>query len=404
VRFGKLVPGAAGLAALLLVVAVFLSLLGTEPVSSINLTKQDLAIVQRHNIFGFNLFRQLYRDGGNVFISPTSIAIALSMTYNGAQGETKLAMAKALSIEDILLEDVNVASEKMLALLQSPDPHAELLVANSIWARKGVEFKEKFLQDNEQFYNARIEVLRFDDQALKAINDWVSSNTKGRIPTILDQIDPSHIMFLVNAIYFEGEWSLPFNPELTKELEFTLRNGTKKMHPMMTMTNAEELPYLETSQFQAIRLPYGESGRLGMYVFLPQDIDEFIQDLTIENWNSWISKFHEQEVSVVLPKIRLEYSKRLNEALKTLGMEIAFTPAADFGRMVEGEAWIDFVDHKTFLEIDEKGTKAAAATVVAIMRSSRFHVRVNRPFLFAIVDNESASIIFMGLIENPTLD
>ena len=371
--------------------------------SSINLTKQDLVIVERHNVFGFNLFNQLCRDGGNVFISPTSIALALSMTYNGARGETKLAMAKTLSVEDLPIEDVNIASKKMLAILRYPDPDAELLVANSIWAKKGAEFKDKFLQDNEDFFNARIEILRFDAQALKTINEWVSSNTKGKIPIILERINPSHIMFLINAIYFEGEWSLPFNPELTKDSEFTLRNGTVKMHPMMAMTNAEELPYLETSQFQAVRLPYGETGRLGMYVFLPQDIDQFIHDLSIKNWNSWIQRFREETVSVMLPKVQLEYSKRLNDVLKTLGMGIAFTSAADFGEMVEGQAYIDFVDHKTFLEIDEEGTKAAAATVVAILRGGT-HIRVNRPFFFAIVDNESSSILFIGLIENPTLE
>lgn len=401
-RLRKWVPGAAVLAILLLVLAVFLSLLGTEPVSSVNLTKQDLVIVQRHNTFGFNVFRELCKDGGNVFISPPSIALALSMTYNGAQGETRLAMAKALSIEGIPLEDVNAASEKMLALLQGADPDAELLVANSIWARKGVEFKEKFLQDNEQFFSAQIEVLSFDELALKAINDWVSRNTGGKIPTILDQIDPLHIMFLINAIYFSAEWSEPFNPDLTRELQFTLRNGTKKMHPMMSMTNAVKVPYLETSQFQAVRLPYGESGRLGMYVFLPQDIDEFIKDLSIKNWNSWIQGLREEEVSIVLPKVKLEYSKRLNEVLSALGMGIAFTPVADFGGMVNGGARIDFVDHKTFLNIDEKGTEAAAATVVAIMRGSKFHMRVNRPFFFAIVDSESGSMVFMGLVENPT--
>jgi serpin B len=398
------VPGVALLAISLLIVAVFLSL-PARPVSSINLTKQDLTIVECHNVFGFNLFHQLCTDGGNVFISPPSIALALSMTYNGAQGETKLAMANALSIEDIPIEDINVASEKLLDLLQNPDPDTELTVADSIWARKGVEFEEKFLHNNEEFFNAHIEILKFNDQALKTINNWVSSNTGGKIPTILDRIDPLHVMFLINAIYFEGEWSQPFNPNLTRDMEFTLRNGTKKMHPMMTMTNAEELLYLETSQFQAVKLPYGESGRLGMYVFLPQDIDDFTQELSLGNWKSWTRRFREETVRIVLPKIRLEYSKRLNDALKALGMEIAFTPAADFGAMTksEGEAWIDFVDHKTFLEIDEKGTKAAAATVVAIKLSATNQMKVDRPFFFAIVDNESGSIIFMGLIENPTL-
>ena len=212
-------------------------------------------------------------------------------------------------------------------------------------------------------------------------------------------------MFLVNAVYFKGEWSEPFNPNLTRELEFTLRNGSKKMHPMMSMTNAQELGYLETPEFQAVRLPYGESGRLGMYVFLPQNMDDFIRDLSVENWDRWIKRFREREVKVVLPKIRLEYSKRLNDVLKALGMEVAFTPAAaDFGDMTEEAAWIDFVDHKCFLEVDEEGTEAAAATAAAVILGGGDIMRVDRPFFFAIEDSESAAIAFMGLIENPSLE
>ena len=402
IRPKRWVPATAVLATIIAVVA-FVVLLSPEPASPLNLTPQDRALIQRHNAFGFNLSHRLCQDGGNVFISPPSIALALSMTYNGARGETKLAMARALGIEDMPLHEVNLASKTALSLLQDPDPRAQLDIANSIWANEEVEFKEKFLSDNEEFFDAHVEVLEFDDEALKAINNWVSKNTGDKIPKILEAIEPDQIMFLINAIYFEGEWSEPFNPKLTEEREFILRNGSKKMHPMMAMDGERTFDYLETKEFQAVRLPYGETGRLGMYIFLPQDLDGFIQELTPDNWNRWRSEFKERELKVAMPKLRLEYSKRLNDVLSSLGMGVAFTPAADFGALTDETAWIDFVDHKTFLEVDEKGTKAAAVTVVAVERSSGgLRMVVDRPFFLAIEDSHSDGILFMGLIEDPT--
>jgi serpin B len=376
-----------------------------KPAMPINLTPQDQILVERQNAFAFQLFRELMSDadGGNVFISPTSVALALSMSYNGAEGDTRAAMGEALGIENLTLGQVNNASESIIAFLNHPDRDVELSVANAIWAREGVEFRDEFRTTIERHFCGKAGVLDGDDKGGEAINRWVKRKTKGMVPKIIDHVGPDQVMFLVNAIYFKGDWTYPFDRDLTREREFTMDDGSRKMVPMMGLGEAQEFGYLKTPDYEAVELPYGESGRLGMYIYLPVDMDEFLEGLVLQELQ--MDEFEELTGTVVLPKFRVEYAKRLNGALKNLGMEIAFKPGADFTAMSDTQTWIDFVDHRAIIEVNERGTEAAGATVVVNTWSAgpkaEFQMRVDRPFFLVIRDSQSGAILFMGLIMNP---
>lgn len=363
--------------------------------------------------FGFKLFSHIRQRTGNqnIFISPTSLAIALSMTYDGADGQTQEAMADALEFRNLSLEEVNRGNAALQAYVEGLDPAVKLTIANSLWANQQVAFKPDFLQQNQDFYQAEVRTLDFSHpQAPAQINTWVQQNTQGKIQQIVDQIDPLDILFLINAIYFKGSWQEAFDPGQTQERPFNLLNGSQKQHPMMA--RSDQFLYLETEQFQAVSLPYGQ-GRLSMDVFLPrQDItlEAFAQTLTADNWQTWMAQFRPHRGSLQLPRFRVEYDVSLQEALEALGMAVAFDPdRADFSRMTDWDAFISEVRHKTFVDVNEEGTEAAAVTSVRIQTTAAvidpefpFQMTVDRPFFFAIRDQQTGAILFMGTITNPS--
>lgn len=368
-------------------------------------------LVTANTTFGLKLFAQALKadSGKNVFISPSSVAIALAMTYNGAKGETQQAMARALELQGLSLADVNQSNAALIAALQKADPAVEVAIANSLWAQKDGGFQREFLRRNQQFYKAQITELNFRQPgAAGKINAWVKQQTRGKISQIVDQVQPNLVLMLLNAVYFKGKWSQAFDAANTVERPFTLANGSRKQHPMMTQTGKYD--YYETNQFQAVSLPYGE-GRFSLYLFLPKsksNLSSFYRDLTAANWNQWMNGFQSRPGSVQIPKFKLEYDLNLNNALKALGMGIAFDgERADFSGMSQGDLAIDQVRHKTFVEVNEVGTEAAAATSVGIVATSTqvpeppFQLVADRPFFCAIRDNETGSLLFMGAITNP---
>ncbi len=371
----------------------------------------DQRLVNANNRFGFELFRELAEeDDENLFISPSSIITALAMTYNGAEGETKTAMEETLNFQGMSLEEVNAAFRDLLTVLQNPDPRVELSVANSLWAREGLNFYEDFLERNNTFYNAKISFLDFsEDQAADEINSWVKEQTGGRIEQLVTPpISPETILFLINAIYFYGEWSEPFDPDMTRDNDFQRYDGT--VSPVPTMFRYDNFRYLENDLFQAVSLPYGENERVNMYLFLPKpdnDLKQFHTELNQANWDRWIASFGSMEGELGLPKFSFDYEVSLNDALKLLGMEIAFDGnRADFSSMhpVPPDLYISEVKHKSFIEVNEEGTEAAAATsvedVVTAMPET-FSMIIDRPFFFAIADDMTGTILFMGSVVQP---
>ncbi|MCF2146782.1 serpin family protein [Desmonostoc muscorum LEGE 12446] len=374
--------------------------------------KTDTKIVESNNKFGFKLFSEVQKsDGGekNVFISPSSVAIALAMTYNGASGSTQQAMAKILELQGMNLSEINSAYAAALKqLLDNPDAKVQLKIANSLWANQEVKFQPDFLQRTEDFYQAKVSNLNFQDAtASNAINKWVKDNTGGKIDKIVEKIEPNQVLFLINAIYFKGSWSNEFDKNQTAQHPFYVTSGREKQHPMMSQDG--DYRYYENEQFQAVSLPYGKDGKVSFYIFLPKEnsnLKAFSQNLNVENWEKWMTQFNKQKGFIRLPRFKTEYDVTLNNALKALGMEEAFSNKANFSGMGKNFA-ISQVKHKTFVEVNEEGTEAAAATSVGIVATSLrqepkpFRMIVDRPFFCAIRDNQTGSVLFMGSIIEP---
>ena len=384
---------------------------GPESTISKKTVNPDTKLVTANTKFGFKLFSEVLKEevGKNVFVSPSSVALALAMTYNGASGSTQQGMAKALELQGLTLQQINSSNAALKALLENPDPKVQLAIANSLWANQNASFKPDFLQRNRDFYKAKVSNLNFTDASARStINNWVKQNTNGKINEIVQKISPDQVLFLVNAIYFKGSWTNEFDRQQTQSYPFSLLSGQQKQHPMMSQKG--DYRYLENQQFQAVSLPYGNNGRISFYVFLPKEnsnLKAFHQTLNAENWDKWMSEFNKREGSIRLPKFKMDYDVTLNNTLKTLGMGEAFTEKANFSGMGKNFA-ISEVKHKTFVEVNEQGTEAAAATSVEIMPLSApapteapFKMVVDRPFFCAIRDNQTGSIVFMGSIAEP---
>jgi len=385
-----------------------------EPSETQNANQVDKRLISANTAFGFHLFSEVAKGASdkNVFISPASVGLALAMTYNGAVGETKLGMERALEIRGMNHLELNRAYAGLKAALESADQKVQLSIANSLWGKKGVTFNQDFIKRNKDFYGAEVTTLDFNDpSAPGTINSWVSDKTKGKIDKIVDRIDAQSILFLINAIYFKGSWTAEFDKAKTKDEPFTLATGAKQNRPMMHQNG--DYRYLEGNGFQAISLPYG-SKRISMYVFLPSQsssLAQFQKNLSPENWDQWMSQFGETKGEIGLPRFKVEYEVSLNDALKSLGMGTAFdADRADFSGIVQGEerAYISGVKHKTFAEVNEEGTEAAAVTSIEMRATSAmipkkpFRMIVDRPFFCAIRDNTTGEILFMGSINNPS--
>jgi serine protease inhibitor len=379
-----------------------------QPTMAMNSTEVN-PVILANTRFGFKLFTELYRQKANenIFISPASINAALSMTYNGAKAETQSAIANTLEIANIPLEQVNQGHSNLRKSLANADPKVQVNIANSLWLNKTTAFLPNFIQRVAESYSAELTQLDFNDpNSLSTINNWVKTNTNDKIEKIVDRVDPNQIMFLINAVYFKGLWAKPFAKDATKEAAFTLIDGSTKQHPLMNQFG--DYRYYETDTFQAVSLPYG-AGRWSFYVFLPKPnvtLASFYENLTPENWEQWLNQFRLVPGSITLPRFQLEYEMVLNETLKSLGMEVAFDPEkADFSGITAEDAYISQVKHKTFIEVNEEGTEAAASTSVGIVATSAppppFKMVVDRPFFSAIRDDQTGTILFMGSVVNP---
>ena len=374
------------------------------------LKNPDNKLVAANTRFGFKLFSEVLKQdsGKNVFVSPFSVAIALAMAYNGAGGSTRQAMAKALNLQGFSLEQINTSNGALKAMSDNPDEKVQLIIANSLWGNKDASFNPEFLQTSQSFYKAKVTNLNFADAGTPGIiNNWVQENTRGKINKIVDRIAPDQMLFLINAIYFKGNWTKEFDKKQTARYPFNLTSGTQTQHLMMSQTG--DYRYLENDQFQAVSLPYGKNGQLSFYVFLPlqnSSLKTFSKNLDAKKWEKWMTQFKKQEGFIRLPSFQMDYEITLNSALKALGMGEAFSNKANLSGMGKNLA-ISEVKHKTFVEVNEEGTEAAATTSVGIVATSvrekpqAFRMIVDRPFFCAIRDNQTGSILFMGSIVEP---
>lgn len=379
-----------------------------KPTPPRDLTAAEKQLVASDNRFGLKLFREIVAAEGekNIFVSPLSVAMALGMTYNGANGATREAMQSTLELQGMSLEEVNESYRSVIDLLRGLDPKVTFQIANSIWHRQGFEVEPAFVNLNKTYFDAIVRALDFaDPQAVVTINDWVNENTNGKIKSIIDRIPERTVMYLINAIYFKGTWKLRFNPEKTTAQPFHLTDGSVKSCQMMAMPETN-IAYLWTKEFSAIDLKYGD-GDYSMTILLPHwnmTIDSVMAQLTDENWQIWLGEFRLRNWALQIPKFEIEYEKSLKEVLSAMGMGVAFTDSADF-RVINraGNLLITEVKHKTYVKVDEEGTEAAAVTSVGVgVTSGPPLFMVDRPFLFVIHENQSGTILFIGKIVDPT--
>lgn len=369
----------------------------------------DSRLTQATDQFGLSLLQAVYAEkpGENHFLSPLSAGVILSLTANGARGETQREMLAALGYGEMDLAAVNDANQALRGILANPDPKVELSLANAVWYQQGRQVAPAFADVAAKQYGARLQEAEFGDpKAVEAINRWVSDETRGRIPQLLDRTGPDDRMVLVNAIYFKGAWQEPFDANLTREKPFHQLDGTQKQVPFMHQRAS--FGYLREEGLTAVRLPYGEGG-LSLYAFMPDDWEGFVEGLTPERYQEWIAAMGEREIRLALPKVKLDYSAELADPLAKLGMKLAFDRSqADFGGLFVGDEplFISRVVQKSFLEINEEGTEAAAATGVVVQLTSAMveqppEVVLDRPFLLSIRDDRTGVTLFLGAILEP---
>jgi serine protease inhibitor len=380
----------------------------------------DDKLTQAYKTFGFQMFDKITSDpkqaGKNVVISPTSVGLALSMALNGAKGDTRKYMLKAMAMQGLTLDKLNAANATLIKTLSTIDPAVTMSIANSLWADKQAQIKPGFTKRTQAAYDASMSTVDFRNNgkdAEKQINDWVKLKTQGMIPGIVKDPPPETLLYLVNAIFFKGDWTSKFDEKKTDlNGKFTAADKSVKTVPMMNQSG--EFQYQENKDFQAINLPYGE-GKMSMVILLPKgDVDTFRTQLNTKNWDQWMSQFNDGNGTIKMPRYKTDFKVNLNDTLKSLGMGVAFDEQlANFKDMVTpppgSNVCIGTVDHKTALEVDEKGSKAAAVTGIGMvfatsvrMPAKRFNMEVNRPFVLAIQDNATNTPLFLGVIKDPT--
>lgn len=372
------------------------------------LSAAERQVIAAGNDFSFSLFRQLSatQPNENLFVSPLSASMALGMTLNGAAAGTFDAMRGTLGFGTTSQPDINAGYRNLIDLLRGLDGSTQMELANSIWYRQGFPFQQSFLDVAHTWFDAEVRGLDFANTSgtLNTVNGWVNEKTHGRIPTILQQVAPEDVMYLINAIYFKGSWRLRFDPSETRPAPFHAADGGTGNAQLMY--RKDTLRYLANDQFQAVDLLYG-NGAFTMTVLLPRpnvNLDGFIGSVTRAQWDGWMQSFRKQDIKLYLPKVKLTYTRKLNDDLKALGMAVAFDDRADFSRMADpsaGHLFISFVLQKAFVDINEEGTEAAAATVVGIGVTSApldTEMRVDRPYLFVIRERLSGTILFMGKV------
>ena len=369
----------------------------------------DRNLVSANTGFGFDIFKELILEDSNqnIFISPLSILLALAMTYNGAVGDTNLAMAEALRFKGFDLEELNSGFHDLMVSIKNADSDIELAIANSIWYILGYKVKEDFIERNRKYFDSEVNEIDFAaPEAVDTINSWIEDATKGKIEKMLTYIPDDAVMYLINAIYFKGNWTYPFEESLTSDDDFYLLDVTTKKVPMMSQE--EEFLYYNGDNFSVARLPYGQE-KMAMYIILPDEgvnLDSVIESLDADRWKDILESFSSKQVYISMPKYKMEYGiKLLNDVLAKLGMEIAFGSEADFSG-ISPDIFISRVLHKAVIEVNEKGSEAAAATVVEMMKTAApideiIEFTVDRPFFFVIADDRSGSIIFMGKVVEP---
>lgn len=376
----------------------------------ITLTIEQQALVQANNQFAFTLFNKSANEEtkDNLFISPFSVSMSLSMTLNGAAGNTKTEMENTLGFGGKQAGLINDYNKMLSGQLQNIDKEVIFTVANSIWYRKEFAVEPTFISTNQTYYNAEVSSLNFDSPlAVKTINNWVSLKTNNAIPTIIENITSDNVMFLINAIYFKGSWRNKFDESKTMDQDFIKEDLSVVKCKMMSQESTYHS--VVNDLFSAIEMPYGQ-GNFVMTVMVPatgKTTSDLIDAFNAANWKTWNDAMVSRKVQISLPRFKLTYEKTLNELLSAMGMPDAFNSnIADFTRLSSDRTlYISEVKHKTMVEVNEEGTVAAAVTSTGMSTTSYqppLVINANKPFVFVISEKSTGAILFTGRIMDPT--
>ncbi|MDP4291681.1 MAG: serpin family protein [Bacteroidota bacterium] len=379
-------------------------------IQPIALTAAQKALVQSNNQFAFTLFNKAgtQETNDNLFISPFSVSVALSMTLNGAGGSTKTGMGNTLGFSGQDLIAINDYNKLLSNQLQHIDNAVTFNIANSIWYRNTFSVSSSFITTNKTYYNAEVSALDFTSpSAVNTINNWVSAKTNNAIPNIITIIPSNMVMYLINAIYFKGSWSNKFDAAKTSDQNFYKEDQTVVQCKMMTQNTT--FPVYTNDTYTAVELPYGQ-GNFLMTILLPntgKTTADVITNFNAENWNAINDGLVPTSIQINFPRFKTSYETTLNSLLSSMGMADAFNSnIADFtGINAQGGLYISEVKHKTMVEVNEEGTVAAAVTSVGITITAIMEPRiinVNKPFVFVISEKSTGAILFTGRIMDPT--
>ncbi len=382
-----------------------------EPAKPIQLTTRGAEKVAADNAFALEFFRETLDtadDATNAFVSPFSLTMALGMLYNGTSDAAGDEMAAALGVDDFTSEEINAHYKNLVGALLKADPKTALAIANSIWTRDGYPVEKTFYDVNKTWYDAAALERDFTKQStVDEINKWCYDKTRGKIPTIIQNIPPDVVMYLINAVYFKSRWATEFKKADTRDENFTLADGSTKTVKMMNQT--ADVRYYEDETTECVELPYG-NGAFGMVVMMPTSaetpFDDFVNSLDADAYGKIVAGLHECEVQLKLPRFKQECEFKLNDAVRDLGMESIFQEGGLTKINSKGDLVVSEIRQKTFVEVNEEGTEAAAVTVVVTAPTSvgpggEIYFHADRPFIYLIRERSTGAILFMGRMDNP---
>ena len=401
----------------LILAGIPISCENSEPVkkdpAKITLNYKSEAILEADQEFAFELFGKVnaLTEEDNYMISPLSVSYALGMTMNGAAGTTLDAFYDVLHFGDLTNMEVNESYKDLMDQMVHLDDKVEFSIANSIWYKLGYNVLNEFITTNQNYFDAAVRELDFSDpQAVDIINGWIEEKTNDKIKDMLDYIPSNAVMYLINAIYFNATWKYEFDKSQTAEGPFYIGEAGFTTADFMKVKGA--FNYTVAEDFSAVEMPYGDS-TFSMVVMLPsgeKSTDDLISQMDHSQWNTWFKNSAVRNVQIELPKFKYGFKSLLNDPLIDLGLEIAFSGGADFSRITPGaDLYISRVIHQTFIDVQEEGTEAAAATIVEIRETSAGGdstpiFRADKPFLYVIKENSTGAILFMGKVGMPVYE
>lgn len=382
-----------------------------DPVFEYN--KKSAELIKTNNNFGLEMLKKIIQDEDdpNIMISPASISLALGMAYNGSESTTKDAFESLLNYEGLSRDDVNEITRDLINTLVTNVKDNTLEIANSIWYHQDFPVYPSFIDLNKTYFDAEVKERDFSDPGtVEQINDWVKDNTHEKITKIIEELSPDARMVLINALYFNCLWEIEFDKDETKT-EMFYKGDNSEYGNVEMMTTESAFNYFSNDEITAVELPY-KNEKFSMHLIKPsggKTVDDLIEELDGDTWTGWMDSYQEHEkVQVTMPKFKFDYEREMGPDLIDMGLGIAFSPAeADFSDISEIPLFISRVIHKTYIDVNEEGTEAAAVTAIVFEVTSvgpgsgPIIVRFDHPFLFAITEKSSSSIVFIGKMMEP---